>query len=78
MDRISLMTLHRQFISPISVTIHWICRLRCWADADNLWPVFWDNMEAIKESLEAHDIEVPFPQRDVHHFFPEGKPEIKG
>jgi len=52
--------------------------VRCWADADNLWPVFWDNMEAIKESLEAHDIEVPFPQRDVHHFFPEGKPEIKG
>ncbi|WP_410266893.1 mechanosensitive ion channel family protein [Cyclobacterium sp.] len=52
--------------------------VRCWSDADNLWPVFWDNMEAIKESLEAHDIEVPFPQRDVHHFFPEGKPEIKG
>ncbi|NHE56905.1 mechanosensitive ion channel family protein [Cyclobacterium sp. GBPx2] len=52
--------------------------VRCWADADNLWPVFWDNMESIKESLEAHDIEVPFPQRDVHHFFPEGKPEIKG
>ncbi|MBD3630583.1 MAG: mechanosensitive ion channel [Cyclobacterium sp.] len=52
--------------------------VRCWADADNLWPVFWDNMETIKESLEAHDIEVPFPQRDVHHFFPEGKPEIKG
>ncbi|WP_435380169.1 mechanosensitive ion channel family protein [Cyclobacterium jeungdonense] len=52
--------------------------VRCWANADDLWPVFWDNMETIKESLEAHDIEVPFPQRDVHHFFPEGKPEIKG
>ncbi|WP_154855271.1 mechanosensitive ion channel family protein [Cyclobacterium xiamenense] len=52
--------------------------VRCWANADDLWPVFWDNMEAIKESLEANAIEVPFPQRDVHHFFPEGKPEIKG
>lgn len=52
--------------------------VRCWANAGDLWPVFWDNMEAIKESLEAHDIEVPFPQRDLHHFFPEGKPEIKG
>ncbi|WP_162344097.1 mechanosensitive ion channel family protein [Cyclobacterium salsum] len=52
--------------------------VRCWANADDLWPVFWDNMETIKESLEAHDIEVPFPQRDLHHFFPEGKPEIKG
>ncbi|SHM36224.1 small conductance mechanosensitive channel [Cyclobacterium lianum] len=52
--------------------------VRCWADADNLWPVYWDNMEAIKESLEGADIEVPFPQRDVHHFFPEGMPEKKG
>lgn len=52
--------------------------VRCWVNADDLWPVFWDNMETIKESLEAHNIEVPFPQRDVHHFFPEGKPEIKG
>lgn len=52
--------------------------VRCWADAENLWPVFWDNMETIKEALEANDIEVPFPQRDVNHFFPEGKPEIKG
>jgi small conductance mechanosensitive channel len=51
--------------------------VRCWADADNLWPVFWDNMESIKESLEKENIEVPFPQRDVHHFFPEGAPEIK-
>ncbi|MEX0882167.1 MAG: mechanosensitive ion channel domain-containing protein [Cyclobacteriaceae bacterium] len=51
--------------------------VRCWADAGNLWPVFWDNMEAIKEALEAHEIEVPFPQRDVHHFFPEGAPKSK-
>jgi small conductance mechanosensitive channel len=51
--------------------------VRCWADADNLWPVFWDNMESIKESLEKENIEIPFPQRDVHHFFPEGAPELK-
>jgi small conductance mechanosensitive channel len=51
--------------------------VRCWTDAANLWPVFWENMESIKESLEKENIEVPFPQRDVHHFFPEGAPEIK-
>ncbi|WP_339925476.1 mechanosensitive ion channel domain-containing protein [uncultured Cyclobacterium sp.] len=51
--------------------------VRCWSDAGDLWPVFWDNMENIKEALEERDIEVPFPQRDVHHFFPEGKPELK-
>jgi len=51
--------------------------VRCWTDAANLWPVFWENMESIKESLEKENIEVPFPQRDVHHFFPEGAPEFK-
>jgi len=47
--------------------------IRCWTDTENLWPVFWDNMEAIKEALEANKISIPFPQRDVHHFYPEGQ-----
>ena len=50
---------------------------RCWVDSADLWPVFWDNMEIIKEAFEANDIEVPFPQRDVNHYFPEGIPEAK-
>lgn len=53
--------------SSLDLVIH------CWADAADLWPVFWDNMEAIKEAFEAHDIEIPFPQRDVNHYYPEGK-----
>jgi small conductance mechanosensitive channel len=30
-------------------------------------------MEAIKEEFEASSIEVPFPQRDLNHYYPEGK-----
>jgi small conductance mechanosensitive channel len=47
--------------------------IRCWTDTANLWPVYWDNMEAIKEALEKNQISIPFPQREVHHLYPEGK-----
>lgn len=40
--------------------------VRCWTAADNLWPVYWDNMEAVNNALNANDIEIPFPQRDLH------------
>lgn len=49
--------------------------IRVWTDAANLWPVYFDNMEAMKEAFEANDIEIPFPQRDVNHFYPDGKPQ---
>lgn len=49
--------------------------IRCWVDADDLWPVYWDNMEALKEAFEVNEIEVPFPQRDVNHYYPGEKKE---
>ena len=42
--------------------------VRCWTATDNLWPVYWDNMEAINNKFVEKEIEVPFPQRDVHIF----------
>ncbi len=39
---------------------------RCWTAADNLWPVYWANLESINNAFLAKGIEVPFPQRTVH------------
>ncbi len=39
--------------------------IRVWTNAETLWPVYFDNMEAIKEAFDKHDISIPFPQREV-------------
>jgi len=41
--------------------------IRVWTDAANLWPVYFDSMEAINKEYEANNIEIPFPQRVVHN-----------
>lgn len=40
--------------------------VRCWTQTDNLWPVYWDNLEAINNEFVKEAIEIPFPQRDIH------------
>jgi len=39
---------------------------RAWTKTEDYWGFFWDNLEKIKEELDKAEIEIPFPQRDVH------------
>ena len=40
--------------------------IRVWANAENLWPLYFDGMEEINTELSKHGVEIPFPQRVVH------------
>ncbi|MDR1058314.1 MAG: mechanosensitive ion channel family protein [Treponema sp.] len=40
--------------------------LRAWAEGDQYWALYWDEMRNIKEKIEAAGLRIPFPRRDVH------------
>jgi small conductance mechanosensitive channel len=40
--------------------------VRPWVKTSDYWAVYFDLMQNIKETLDEHGIEIPFPQMDVH------------
>jgi len=42
-------------------------RLRLYANFDDFFPLSWDLNRRLKSVLDAHKIEIPFPQRVVYH-----------
>lgn len=52
--------------------------VRAWTNTDIYWEVRAELLERIKEVFDANDICIPFPQRDVHHFYPGSERPPKG
>ena len=42
-------------------------RLRAYASYDDFFDLYWDLNRRLKGVLDAHSIEIPFPQRVIHH-----------
>lgn len=50
---------------------------RAWVKTDDYWDFFFENTEAIKIACDKAGISIPFPQRDVHHYYEQLLPENK-
>lgn len=40
--------------------------VRPWVNVQDYWGVYFDTTENIKKAFDANDINIPYPQRDVH------------
>lgn len=47
--------------------------VRPWCKTEDFWKVHFYMQENIKKTFDKENIGIPFPQRDVHHYYPEGK-----
>ena len=50
-----------------------IMRCRFWMPAEKSFKIRYAINEAAKKAFDKEGIGIPFPQRDVHHYYPEGK-----
>ncbi len=48
--------------SSVNITV------RGWTIPADYWPVYYEIQEKLKVGLDQHQIEIPFPQRDLHIF----------
>lgn len=49
--------------------------VRPWVKSADYWDVYWDITRAVKRRFDDEGISIPFPQRDVHHYYEQVPPE---
>lgn len=45
--------------------------VRPWVKTEDYWTVYWDLTRQVKLRFDEEAIGIPFPQRDVHHYYPQ-------
>jgi small conductance mechanosensitive channel len=48
--------------------------VRPWVKTEDYWPTYWALTREIKQRFDREGIVIPFPQRDVHHYYEDGAP----
>ena len=48
--------------------------VRPWVNSGDYWDVYWDITREVKMRFDREGISIPFPQRDVHHFYDQAPP----
>jgi small conductance mechanosensitive channel len=43
--------------------------VRPWVKTGDYWDVYWDLTREVKRRFDEEGVSIPFPQRDVHHFY---------
>ena len=49
--------------------------VRPWVKTEDYWETRWALHKAVKIRFDAENISIPFPQRDIHHYYEETPPE---
>ena len=64
-DPAPMVRVHRHNASSIDLIV------RPWVKTADYWETYWAMQRGVKLAFDAAGITIPFPQRDVHHFYPE-------